>query len=157
MSAHEAPGKSDEWYTPKYVFDALGVKFSVDVAAPVDLTHVTTPANRFIHANSLEKPWDGLVWMNPPFGKRNGLQPWLSKFFEHGQGIALTPDRTSAPWWNWAANRADGVLFVGHKIKFVKPDGTLGKQPGTGTCLWAAGDYAVTTLRRCGLGSFWQR
>jgi hypothetical protein len=37
--------------------------------------------------------------MNPPFGGRNGLAPWLDKFFANGNGIALTPDRTSAPWW----------------------------------------------------------
>lgn len=160
MAAHEGPGKSDEWYTPKYIFDALGTRFDMDVAAPRDLTYVTTPANRFIHEDSLETPWSGFVWMNPPFGKRNGLEPWLGKFFEHGYGIALTPDRTSAPWWQAASKRATGVLFISPKVRFLKPDGTVGdSSPGTGTCLWAAGTLAGVLLRSAAkeLGSYYGR
>jgi len=33
MSHWEAAGKSSEWYTPKYIFDALGCTFDLDVAA----------------------------------------------------------------------------------------------------------------------------
>lgn len=146
MSSWEGPGQSDEWYTPKYVFDALGCWFDLDVAGPGLKTHV--PTGRCITHSSLERPWFGFVWMNPPFGGRNGLIPWLDKFFEHGNGIALTPDRTSAPWWQEAARRADAVLFVSPKIKFERPDGSLGKQPGTGTTLFACGDHAVLSLRR---------
>ena len=32
MSHWEATGKSDEWYTPKYIFDALGAEFDLDPA-----------------------------------------------------------------------------------------------------------------------------
>lgn len=35
MAAYEAYGKSDEWYTPRYIFDAIGIRFDLDVAAPV--------------------------------------------------------------------------------------------------------------------------
>ena len=34
MSAWERPGKSDEWHTPKYIFDAMAVTFDLDVASP---------------------------------------------------------------------------------------------------------------------------
>jgi hypothetical protein len=33
MSAWEAAGQSDEWFTPKYIFDAMGVEFDTDVAS----------------------------------------------------------------------------------------------------------------------------
>lgn len=149
MAAHEKPGKTDEWYTPRYIFNALGETFDLDVAAPADLTHVATPAHRYLRAASLESDWDGFVWMNPPFGRRNGLEPWLEKFFEHGNGIALTPDRTSAPWWQRAAFRAHSVLFTSPKVRFITPDGTTGKSsPGTGTCLFAAGERAGAALFR---------
>lgn len=59
MSAHESPGKSDEWYTPQYVFDALGEVFDMDVAAPVDRTFCCTPAKSFITLGSLEM---GMEW-----------------------------------------------------------------------------------------------
>lgn len=153
MSTWETPGASDEWYTPKYIFDALGVQFDLDVAHPPGATRV--PANSVFVRNSLERDWCGFIWMNPPFGGRNGLVPWLDKFFAHGNGIALTPDRTSAPWWQAAARRADAILFIDGKVKFERPDGTLGKQPGNGTTLFASGGQAfqaLTRAERAGLG-----
>lgn len=153
MGTWESKGKSDEWYTPAYIFDALGCTFDLDVAAPARRTHV--PASNFIIVNSLAQRWHGFVWMNPPYGGKNGLVPWLERFFEHGNGIALVPDRTSAPWWQDAAKRTDAFLFVAGKIKFERPDGTLGKQPGNGTSLLAVGQRginALTAASAAGLG-----
>lgn len=153
MSHWEAPGASDEWYTPKYIFDALCTAFDLDVAAPNDgPLHV--PASRWFSTNGLEQDWSGFVWMNPPFGGRNSLAPWLAKFFDHGNGIALTPDRTSAPWFQDAWRRADLVLFM-PKVRFLKPDGSEGKSPSNGTALWAAGEaaqFALDRAARAGLG-----
>lgn len=138
MSHWEDCGKSDEWYTPKYIFDALDCRFDLDVAAPINgPRHV--PADTYLYDYSLQKPWFGFVWMNPPFGGRNGLAPWLDKFFQHGNGVALVPDRTSAPWWQEAAKKADSLMFVAGKIKFERPDGSTGDSPSTGTTLLAAG------------------
>lgn len=153
MSHWEAPGQSDEWYTPKHVFDALGCSFDVDVAAPHDgAPHV--PANLWVYSDSLNTPWWGFVWMNPPFGGRNSLGPWLDKFFAHGDGIALTPDRTSAPWFRSAWAKADLTMFT-PKIRFLRPDGSEGKMPSNGTCLWAVGERGIAALHRAhesGLG-----
>jgi hypothetical protein len=156
MAKHELSlGQTDEWYTPRYVFEAMGARFDLDVAAP----RAEIPADDFctsaIVANSLAHPWRGFVWMNPPFGGRNSLKPWLDKFFAHGNGIALTPDRTSAPWWQEAARRADAVLFIAGKVRFIRPDGSEGKSPSNGTTLFAAGYLGVLALdnaRKQGLG-----
>lgn len=160
MSIWESLGKSDEWMTPAYVFDALGCRFDLDVAGPQGGSHV--PCASYLTEGGLTTLWPAgaYVWMNPPFGGRNGLVPWLDKFFGHGNGIALVPDRTSAPWWQAAARRADAILFVDGKIKFERPDGTIGKQPGNGTCLMAAGDRgcrALLAAGRAGLGLVMQR
>lgn len=153
MSHWETPGASDEWYTPAHVFDALGCIFDLDVAHPeCGATHV--PCHDWLFRDSLSKPWRGFVWMNPPFGGRNSLEPWLDKFFAHGNGIALTPDRTSAPWFWQAWERADLVLFT-RKIRFLRPDGSEGKSPSNGTALWAAGERGQWALRNAaseGLG-----
>lgn len=145
MSAWEASaGASDEWYTPKYIFDALGCQFDLDVASPrFGPLHV--PCKDWIWQNSLCRPWHGFVWMNAPFGGRGDKQAWLDKFFLHGNGIALTPDRTSAPWFIRSWPRASLVLFM-PKVKFIRPDGSIGKQPGNGTALWAAGPHAKACL-----------
>lgn len=147
---------SNEWYTPKYIFDALGCKFDMDVASPVSLEHVNISTDTFITTNSLERDWKGFVWMNPPFGHQKDKFLWLNKFIDHGNGIALTPDRTSAPWWQYSAKKMDAILFVAGKIKFIKPDGTLGEQPGNGTTLFAIGNEGVSALIKAqqnGLGT----
>lgn len=46
-----------------------------------------------------------------------------------------------------AAKESDAVLFVNGKIKFVRPDGTIGKWPSNGTTLFAFGSRAVDALR----------
>lgn len=149
-------GASDEWYTPRYIFEALGVRFDLDVAAPHGgPRHV--PAVSYLAPSQcgLKTPWAGFVWMNPPFGGRNGLVPWLDRFFAHRDGIALTPDSTSAPWWQDSFKRADAALLVAGKIRFERPDGTVGKCPSTGTTLFAVGEKAVASLLRAdasGLG-----
>lgn len=160
MGKHEQPGKSDEWYTPKYVFDALDCEFDVDVAAPMDLQHVSVPATRFIHLNSLNDhcKWNGFVWMNPPFGGRNGMVPWIDKFVKHGNGICFSVDRTSTDWWQDFAEQCDAVLFVRGKIKMIRPDGTKGNGPGNGTALFAIGHKAISALEKAernGLGKLY--
>jgi hypothetical protein len=138
-------GESDEWYTPAYIFAGLGCTFDLDVAAPPEgPRHV--PCAAWISELSLIKPWHGFVWMNAPFGARNGLEPWLDKFFLHGNGIALTPDRTSAPWFQAAMPLADAVLFIAPKVKFERPDGSIGKMPGARVALFGVGPQAQVAL-----------
>lgn len=146
MSAWEANGKSDEWYTPKFIFDAMTCTFDLDVAAPAQGPRYA-PAYDWFFEKGLESTWFGFVWMNPPFGGRKDKSPWLDKFFAHGNGVALTPDRTSAPWWQDAAPKADAILFIAGKPKFERPDGSIGKQPGNGVTLLAAGQQGVDALR----------
>jgi hypothetical protein len=144
MSAWEAPGQSDEWYTPPWIFDALGCRFDLDPAGARHGGHV--PASTvYFGGGGLEKPWHGFVWMNPPFGGRNAIEPWLAKFIAHGNGIALTPDRTSAPWFQKWAPRAHRLLFL-PKVRFLRPDGSEGKSPSCGTVLWGVGEQAVNAL-----------
>lgn len=146
MGYWDTPGKSDEWYTPKHVFDALGTTFDLDVASP-KRARTFVPADAFLTEDGLETPWGGFIWMNPPFGGRNGLRPWLDKFFAHGDGIALVPDRTSAPWFRDAWRQADLVLFT-PKLRFIRPDGSEGKSPSNGTALLGVGNRAVVSMSR---------
>jgi hypothetical protein len=157
MALHEQSiGASSEWYTPSYVFDALGCRFDLDAASPGQVITPWIPADEFITARSLETVWRGFAWLNAPFGRRNGLVPWLEKFEQHGDGVCLVPDRTSAPWWQRYVPRAELVLFVGKKIRFIGVDGQEGKSPAQGTCLYSfglRGRVALEDAVRCGLGA----
>ena len=148
MALHEqSVGATDEWYTPSYIFEAMGVWFDSDP------TPAPTRQAADIWCEKLGV-WEGFVWLNPPFGQRNGIAPWLQRFFEHGNGVCLTPDRTSAPWWQQFAREANAILFVTPKIRFIGPAGP-GVSPAQGTTLMAAGPRGVAALRNAegaGLG-----
>lgn len=147
MALHEqCVGATDEWYTPAEVFRNLGCRFDMDVASPGANVTPWIPADEFITRNSLQREWRGFIWMNPPFGARNGIVPWLNKFFDHSNGIALTPDRTSAPWWQDAAAKADAILFISPKLKFIGADGKPGTSPAQGTSLMAVGKQGIKAL-----------
>lgn len=149
---------SDEQYTPKYVFDAMGVVFDLDVAAPEEpelRKLLQVPAKAYCVKDSLAQRWWGFVWCNPPYSGRNSKKLWLDKLHEHGNGIALVPDRTSAPWWPEAARKCDALLLVTGKIKFIQQNGQTNNQPENGTTLFAYGTRAVEALltaERNGLG-----
>lgn len=156
MALHEqCVGATDEWYTPPRIFDAMAVGFALDVASPGSRKTPWIPAASFCTKGGLEKRWDGFVWMNPPFGGRNGLVPWLEKFAQHGNGVCLVPDRTSAPWWQEFVRKMELTLFVGGKIKFIGADGKPGRSPAQGTCLWSIGARGAKALQQAeanGLG-----
>lgn len=146
MSYWENNGQSDEWYTPQYIFDALECEFDTDVAAPIDKTFCCVPAKSFITENSLSASWEGFIWCNPPFGGRNGIEPWAEKVIKQGTGIILTPDRTSTAWWQKLAHRSHEILFIHGKVKFIRPDGSEGKSPSNGTTLFGFGENAIRAL-----------
>lgn len=159
MAEHEPSiGATDEWYTPPEIFRALGVTFDLDVASPSEgRAFLSVPAHRFYtpEDDGLAAPWCGFVWMNPPFGGRNGHVPWIRKFIEHGDGIGLVRAYTSSGWWHDWIPLVDAILFPRGKTKFIRADGTVGGSPGHGIALIAMGDFGVRTLAQCGLGMFY--
>jgi hypothetical protein len=153
VAEHEPSiGQSDEWYTPPEIFTALGLRFDLDPCSPgpshwVPATRVYTKAQ-----DGLSKPWSGLVFMNPPFGGRRGHVPWLQRFLEHGNGIAIVRAYTSSDWFHDYAVKAEMMVFPRGKTKFIRPDGTVGMSPGHGIVLLGMGPLACNALRQCGLG-----
>lgn len=159
---HEKAVVSNEWFTPKYVFEALGVNFDLDVAMPLDDCFCNVPAKESftVEEDGLKSQWFGFIWMNPPFGNQKSKFLWIQKFINHQNGIALMPDRTSAPWWQYFAKNVDAILLVDGKIKFIKPDGSKGESPGNGTTLFAIGNKGINALKKAeekGLGIYYSK
>lgn len=155
MAEHEPSiGKSDDWYTPVSIFKALNEVFDLDPCSPG--TGHWVPAKRVYtkEDDGLSKDWEGFVFMNPPFGGRNGHIPWMKKFFNHGNGIAIVRAYTSAGWFHEYAVKADSMLFPRGKTKFVRPSGEVGKAPGHGIVLLGVGDRANKCLKQSGLGLY---
>jgi hypothetical protein len=167
MAEHEfCIGLSSDWLTPPDTFAGLkrgGIsRFDLDVCHPGDDKLCFVPCDRFYTEadDGLTQPWQitegrpTLVWGNFPFGGRRGQVPWLVRFFQHNNGIALVAARTSADWFHQVVVPSSQLLcFPNGKTKFYRPDGTIGKEPGTGVVLIGAGDIACNALIRSGLGA----
>lgn len=148
---------SDEWYTPKSIFDGLGVEFDLDPCHPGrDCAHCHVPAKNIYtkEDDGLSKPWEGRVFVNPPYGERYAHVPWLKRFLFHGNGIGVFRAYTSADWFHDYAVRAHAMLFPRGKTKFVRADGIVGKQPGHGVVLLGMGDRSCAAMRDSKLGLY---
>jgi hypothetical protein len=136
MAEHEpCMSASDEWYTPPKIFQALGVVFDLDPCSPGPGHWVPAHAVYTRAGDGLARPWFGRVFVNPPFADRHGHLPWIERFLDHGNGIAIVRAYTSAGWFHDLALRAETMLFPRGKTKFIRPDGTLGvlARPWRGT------------------------
>jgi len=173
MAEHETCiGGSDDWYTPPAIFDALNLTFDLDPCSPGAGHWV--PARRVFtkQDDGLPREWEGLVFMNPPFGGRNGHVPWLEKFLDHGNGIAVVRAYTSSEWFHdVVVPRAETLLFPKGKTQFIPNDETRLRleakaasnnkvwrnAPGHGVVLIGMGDVAARALSASNLGFFIDR
>ena len=127
IPVHKTPEQSattDETYTPPWLFEALGIHFDLDVASPVEPLPWPIPAtNRYtIEDDALTQPWHGKVWMNPPYSKPT---PWVERFINHNNGIALLPF-TRGKWFTnlWNSDAAITLPTYGEQhFRFVTRDG----------------------------------
>jgi len=141
--------KTVDWYTPKWIFDALGLEFDLDPCAPIGGVE-WIPAKKVysIEDDGLSQTWwaDESVWLNPPYGKHTSA--WLEKMHDHRNGIALVFARTDCKWFHDYCAKADAILFLKGRVKFVDGHGkTGGSGAGSGSMLIAWGDESVKALK----------
>lgn len=139
---------TQEWYTPAWIFDALGVRFDLDPCAPAGGVPWIPAHNHYSKAeNGLAQFWTGSVWLNPPYGKDTPL--WLAKMHDHRNGIALVFARTDCRWFHDYVSKADAILLMRGRVAFVdKLGATGGGGAGCGSMLIAWGDQHVAALER---------
>lgn len=145
---------SDEWYTPKEIIDALGA-FDLDPCAPMRPLWQT--AKRMVNKeeDGLKIQWGGVrVWCNPPYSQPL-LSDFCDKMIQNGNGILLTFARTDNSLFQEKLLPAcDAILFLRHRLRFYRPDGTQGQTPGCGSVLLAFGKDNVEALLNSGLEGF---
>ncbi len=108
--------KNYEWLTPPEIISALG-EFDLDPCAPVVRPWPMAKKHYTILDNGLIQPWEGRVWLNPPYGKFAEI--WVDLLSKHGDGLALIPGRTGSPWFHRQIfEKAHSILFLEHRIWF---------------------------------------
>jgi phage N-6-adenine-methyltransferase len=135
---------SDDYWTPAWIFDALGIEFDLDVACPPDgPPHTPAKAWYTQETDGLASPWFGRVWMNPPFSNPT---PWVQKFMAHANGICLVPT-SKGKWFNNLWHAADAVVVLPSNLKFDQGGIFLP------TILAALGSDNAQALRNSGIGT----
>jgi DNA N-6-adenine-methyltransferase (Dam) len=144
-------GTSVEWYTPPEVFAALGLRFDLDPASPVGgLPWVPAKRQLSVLDHGLSTPWFGRVWLNPPYGR--GMDRWMTRLADHGDGLALVFNRSDTRWWHDAVPRATAVCFIYRRLRFIRPDGSIGCNSPAPSLLLAFGLPCALALAASGLG-----
>src|SRR4051812_25533816 len=92
LEPHGISNENDEWYTPSWLFEAIGVEVDLDPCSPVPPPPWVQAKQIYMKANNaLARDWQGGVWLTPPFSSK---RDWYERIVAHGDGIALIPART---------------------------------------------------------------
>lgn len=110
----------DDWSTPKALFRMLDDEFAftLDPCASPD----NAKCDRYFTEldDGLAQPWDGVVFMNPPYGRTIG--DWVRKAHDEAQRgatvVCLIPARTDTAYWHDYVMRADEVRFLRGRLHF---------------------------------------
>jgi DNA N-6-adenine-methyltransferase Dam len=114
-------GDGDTWLTPKWLLGQLG-EFDLDPCACPQIPNWVCSRNFTAEDNGLVLPWEGRVFMNPPF---SNTVPWLAKHAEHGNGTSLVPASIeSRVWRSHVWPRAKAILLLHGRTRFCNPDGS---------------------------------
>lgn len=148
---HNQTVSTDEWYTPRWIIDELG-PFDLDPCAPAADARPfeIAPVCYTKDDDGLAQDWHGMVWMNPPYS-REPLRRFCEKMADHNNGIALLVNRQdNLLWQKIIFPTAKSMIFMRHRVKFLRPDGTTGS-PFFGSCLVAWGDDCDRRLHNSGI------
>jgi hypothetical protein len=124
MAGHLYDGAtSHEWYTPPHIFEALELTFDLDPCAPPGGVPWIPAARHYsFRDNGLQQPWNGRVWLNPPYGRETAV--WVHRLVTLRDGIALVFARTDTNWAQSAMHTADAVCLIAGRLSFIDGHGS---------------------------------
>lgn len=111
---------SDEWTTPKYLFDELNREFNFTVDAASTHENALVDKHWTIKEDGLLQCWDNeRVWCNPPYGRQ--ITKWVKKASEAVGGVVvmLIPARTDTAYWHdYVFPNASDIRFIRGRLHF---------------------------------------
>lgn len=121
MNSGMYSSKSDEWTTPKWLFDWLNGKFCFTLDAAATEENALCRAFYTKEQDGLAQPWTASrVFVNPPYSQ---IGAWMNKCANEVRNgcplvCALVPARTDTKWWHGAVMQADHIHFLKGRLKF---------------------------------------
>ena len=136
---------TDDYFTPKWLFDQMDLVFDQDVASPPGGVPWIPAINYYSMADDgLSQTWFNRVWMNPPF---SNAAPWIDRFIVHHHGVALV--RNGANKWGdklWASDAS--LVILPYNFQFVREG--MRTDIRDSVMLVAFGDECVEAIGRIG-------
>lgn len=126
-----------EHYTPTAIIESARLvmgSISLDPASN-DMAQGWIKAETYYtkETNGLDKAWSGNVWMNPPYA-RSLLPAFIDKLVASTsrsagvtQYVVLINNTTETEHGQKLMALSHAICFPRKRIRFIKPDGTLGK------------------------------
>lgn len=147
--AHDRTTGKEDWLTPPWMIKALG-EFDLDPCSPMPRPWDTAKRHYTMADNGLLKPWEGRVWLNPPYD--NETERWMRRLANHGNGIALIFARTETKsFFPWVWDHASAILFIKGRIAFYTKEGREGGTSGAPSVLIAYGNENTEAIRNSGV------
>ena len=109
--------KGQEWETPDELFNSLNEIFSFtrDVCASLENRKCEDFWSE--EDSCLDKVWDGVNWMNPPY---KDMKKFIKKAYDERDNavtVCLIPARTNTLWWHEYCMSGQ-VIFICGRPKF---------------------------------------
>ena len=139
---------TDEWETPKELFDLLDKEFhfNLDPCA----THLNAKCKKYITKvmNGLNIIWFGRIFVNPPYSQ---IADWSEKCYRESLRsnctvIMLIPSRTDTRYWHNYIMKAKEIRFIKGRLRFKNGD-KMNSAPFP-SCIVVFKDMKVSSKRR---------
>jgi phage N-6-adenine-methyltransferase len=131
--------RSDEWATPKWLFDHFDAEFHFTLDACAQPWNAKCARFFTPEDDGLKRDWYGeTVWVNPPYSDPG---PWMEKASMEGNAtyrpsvvVCLVPNAPDTHWWrNHVEGKAAEIrlltrsLLPTGRVHFEKEDGWSGR------------------------------
>jgi len=114
-----------DWNTPKTLFDKINDEFNFEWDLAADKDNALCPKFYDKENDGLKQNWNGVCWLNPPFGdKSSKMVDWIKKAYTDSQinpnltVVMLIPARTNTKWFHLYCMKAAELKFICGRPKF---------------------------------------
>jgi phage N-6-adenine-methyltransferase len=120
MNSIHFSSKTDLWPTPQWLFDLLDAEFHFELDVCATATNAKCAVYYSPEVDSLKQTWQGICWMNPPYGRDIGR--WVEMAYHSSLAgatvVALVPARCDTSWWHSWVTKAAEIRFLKGRLRF---------------------------------------